>query len=85
MALCVWVGAAALFVITSIFEQTSPEFGSLIRDQLATIRFPLYYQFGFAALGTTLASGCLAVLLYQGPQRSRILVALAFAVLSLAG
>lgn len=48
--LAAWVGAAVLFVITSVAEQTSEHFDSLIRDQLATIRFPLYYQFGFACL-----------------------------------
>lgn len=48
--LAAWVGAAALFVITSIAEQTSVNFDSVIRDQLATIRFPLYYRFGFASL-----------------------------------
>jgi len=47
--LSAWVGGAALFVVTSVAEQRSPDFGSVIRDQLATIRFPLYYVF---ALGT---------------------------------
>lgn len=47
LAICAWIGAAALFVITSVAEQTSPEFGSVVRDQLATVRFPYYYQFGF--------------------------------------
>ena len=46
-----WVGAAVLFVITSVAEQTSPQFDSIIRDHLATIRFPLYYKFGFAIHG----------------------------------
>ena len=41
-----WIGAAVLFVITSVAEQTAEDFGSVIRDQLATIRFPLYYKFG---------------------------------------
>lgn len=48
--LAAWVGAAALFVITSVAEQTSVNFDSVTRDQLATVRFPLYYRFGFASL-----------------------------------
>ena len=44
--LSAWIGAAVLYVITSVAEQTSDNFDSLIRDQLATIRFPLYYAFG---------------------------------------
>ena len=45
--LAVWVGAAVLYVITSVAEQTSEHFGLRERDLLATIRFPLYYKFGF--------------------------------------
>lgn len=59
---CAWVGAAVLFVVTSVAEQTSPEFTTTIRDQLATIRFPLYYLFaawsyGFMIFGTLLFLG----------------------------
>ena len=43
-----WIGAAVLYVITSVAEQTSSNFDSVIRDQLATVRFPLYYAFGTA-------------------------------------
>ncbi|MCP4172008.1 MAG: hypothetical protein GY758_14680 [Fuerstiella sp.] len=48
LLLAAWIGAAVLYVITSVAEQTSSNFDSLIRDQLATIRFPLYYCFGLA-------------------------------------
>lgn len=48
LLLAAWVGAAVLYVITSVAEQTSSHFDSLIRDQLATIRFPLYYCFGLS-------------------------------------
>ena len=48
--LAAWVGAAVLFVITSVAEQTSVKFDSVTRDQLATVRFPYYYHFGFASL-----------------------------------
>ncbi len=47
LLLAAWIGAAVLYVITSIAEQTAPDFDSVSRDQLATIRFPLYYKFGF--------------------------------------
>ena len=47
LLLAAWIGAAILYVITSVAEQTSPNFDSVTRDQLATVRFPLYYQFGF--------------------------------------
>ncbi len=46
LLLAAWVGAAVLYVITSVAEQTSSHLDSLTRDQLATIRFPLYYRFG---------------------------------------
>jgi hypothetical protein len=56
LAISFWVGGAILFVITSVAEQRNPQFDSLIRDQLATIRFPLYYIFGWGCLGTTLVA-----------------------------
>ena len=46
LLLAAWIGAAVLYVITSVAEQTSSHFDSLTRDELATIRFPLYYCFG---------------------------------------
>ncbi|MCP4170970.1 MAG: hypothetical protein GY758_09390 [Fuerstiella sp.] len=46
LLLAAWIGAAVLYVITSVAEQTSLLFDSVSRDQLATIRFPLYYGFG---------------------------------------
>lgn len=55
--LCVWVGGAALFVVTSIAEQRFPGFGQPIKNQLALLRFPWYYRFGFTLLGGTLVAG----------------------------
>ena len=54
--LSAWIGAAVLYVITSVAEQTSPNFESVVRDQLATIRFPLYYKFGFAVHGLAIVA-----------------------------
>lgn len=55
LSLSFWVGGAILFVITSVAEQVNPAFDSLIRDQLATIRFPHYYRFGGICLGVAMA------------------------------
>jgi hypothetical protein len=46
-ALAAWIAAAAMFVITSVREVTSPEFSSSVRSHLALLRFPIYYKFGF--------------------------------------
>jgi hypothetical protein len=46
-ALAGWIAAAAMFVITSVREVTSPEFSSTVRSHLALVRFPVYYTFGF--------------------------------------
>ena len=46
-ALSAWIAAAAMFVITSVHEVTSSEFSSTVRSQLALLRFPTYYAFGF--------------------------------------
>ena len=53
--LCAWVGAALLFVAVAIREVTFPEFPSPTRDQLALLRFPVYYLFGFSLLSTAVA------------------------------
>lgn len=54
--LSAWFGAAVLFVIIGVREVTHPGFDSLIRDQLALLRFPAYYACGFPLLGGALAS-----------------------------
>ena len=73
LAISFWVGGAILFVITSVAEQRHPQFDSLIRDQLATIRFPLYYIFGWVCLGTTLIASVIAAMLNKGCLRKRLL------------
>lgn len=55
-----WVGAAVLYVVTSVAEQMSPLFNLQIRDQLALIRFPLYYRFGFGCHIACAIAGVLA-------------------------
>ncbi len=66
--LCAWVGAAVLFVITSVAEQQFDGFASSIKNQLAMIRFPKYYVFGSVALLTSL--GCSTVRVASG-ERTR--------------
>ncbi len=77
-----WVGGAMLFVITSVAEQRHPQFDSVIRDQLATIRFPLYYIFGWCCLGTTLLATAAGSILNSGRMRSRLLMVLGLTLLS---
>ena len=80
--LTAWVGGAALFVITSVAEQTSPEFDSVIRDQLATIRFPLYYLFGAVMLTTAMAGGLVAIGTTAGSLKRRLRFVVLFTLLS---
>ena len=46
-----WVGAAALFVVIGVRQVTSGVFDATVRGQLALLRFPLYYLFGFTLVG----------------------------------
>ena len=77
LVLAGWVGAAVLFVATSIAEQVFPDFNSTIRDQLATIRFPLYYITGTACCTLVLASGVLCRSLSRRLTAALILIAAA--------
>lgn len=52
LSLAAWVGAAVLFVLTSVAEQISPDFSARTKNQLALVRFPFYYACGFGCLGT---------------------------------
>lgn len=47
-----WVGAATLFVITSVVEVTDPRLDSTVRDVLVAVRFPAFYATGAVLLGT---------------------------------
>jgi glucan phosphoethanolaminetransferase (alkaline phosphatase superfamily) len=75
-----WVGAAVLFVVTSVAEQQFEGFASTIKNQLALIRFPLYYAFGFIMLLTSL--GCGTARMVKG-ERSKATVTV-FALLLIA-
>ena len=53
------IGAAVLFVVTSVLEQSAQEFDSVIRGHLALMRFPWYYAYGFSSMVTALVSGAI--------------------------
>lgn len=59
-AVSAWVGAAVLFVITSVREVRYGGFDSTIRDQLAALRFPPYYAAGFILIGVGIAGTVIA-------------------------
>lgn len=48
--LSAWVGAAVIFVINGVQDVTFPSFDSLIRDQLISLHFPVYYTVGWVLL-----------------------------------
>lgn len=79
--LSAWIGAAALFVVTSISEQVSTAYGSDVKNVLAAIRFPWYYGFGFSLVGLSLIGGLIGVDRVRQPRRWRTLgVCLALAL-----
>lgn len=82
--LAAWIGAAVLYVITSVAEQTSEHFDSRTRDQLAALRFPLYYAFGFVMHAVALVCSLIVVASAKA-FRFRFLVVTGFIVASLAG
>lgn len=81
-ALSAWIGAAALFVVTSISEQRSTAFGSDIKNILAALRFPSYYWFGFVLVGSGFLGG--AIGLDRLRQRRRWIVLVGCSALALA-
>lgn len=83
LLLCFWIGGAVLFVITSVAEQRHPAFNSLIRDQLATIRFPLYYQFCWSTLGGSLTATLAALLTDTNCRRKQLTISAALTAISL--
>ena len=84
LALSFWVGSAILFVITSVAEQVHPSFDSMIKDQLATIRFPHYYRFGGICLAIALAGSLFAGLRCSGRTRKRLLIVFGLTLFSTA-
>lgn len=83
-AVSAWVGAACLFVVTSVQEQISPRIDSATRGYLALLRFPTYYQFGFALVA---AAGLFGVAAWghAAVRGWRMKLSLGLLVLALAG
>jgi hypothetical protein len=75
-ALSAWVGGAAMFVVIGIREVTWPGFDSTTRDQLALLRFPPYYLFGFVLVGSAALATALATFGHSIGRRRGILVLL---------
>lgn len=48
--LSAWVGAAVIFVINGVQDVTFQPFDSLVRDQLISLHFPIYYTVGWFLL-----------------------------------
>ena len=80
--LVAWIGGAALFVITSVAEQRMPEFDSATKDRLATVRFPLYYQFGAICLGTSIVATGIATVTGKREHRKRLIAGLTLCLVS---
>ncbi len=53
-ALSAWVGAATLFVVTTLREVQSPNLTSPTKAHLAALRFPPYYALAFSLIGVAL-------------------------------
>lgn len=80
-SLCAWIGAAALFVVTGVREVTSDLFDPATKNQLAALRFPAFYLFGFGLVGAaTVASGVLSLKSDGGRKRMLTVLALVIAV-----
>jgi len=48
--LSAWVGAAVIFVITGVQDVTFKPFDSVVRDQLISLHFPVYYTIAWVLL-----------------------------------
>lgn len=85
LLLAAWIGAAVLFVITSVAEQTSEHFDSIVRDQLAAIRFPHYYMFGFCIHALALVLALIVRANRNWQSRKVFTIAIGFIAASLLG
>lgn len=69
-----WIGAATLFAINASAEQRHP-FDSGTKNQLALLRFPDYYRFGFiSVISAILITGVLVC--FPTKMRQRLVIAL---------
>lgn len=82
-----WVGAAALFVITSVAEQLSPDIDPVTKGTLALIRFPWYYTFGLTMLVFGLLFGLIGLSdnVVRFARRIAFIMVTSFAILVMCG
>lgn len=83
VSLSLWVGGAILYVVTSVAEQRHSAFDSSIRDQLAAVRFPLYYIYCWMTLGVACAAA-VSLTLAPGPRSKSLLLVTTVCCLSMA-
>jgi hypothetical protein len=76
LVLPAWIGAAVLFAINGSAEQRNESFDSVTRAELALLRFPDYYRFGFVCVGSALGITAI-LLLFRSNVRRRLAFALA--------
>lgn len=81
-ALCAWVGAATLFVVTGVREVTMTDFDAATKNRLAAIRFPAYYAFGFTLVAVS-AMASFGLFLVEKERRQRKVTLLSLTVLAL--
>lgn len=82
--LCAWIGAATLFVVTGVREVTSDLFEPVTKNQLAALRFPAYYVFGFGLVGlATVSAGLLSLRAGNSRKWMRIVFLLCVAALAI--
>ena len=55
-AISAWVGAACLFVVTTLKEVHSPQLDSVAKAELAVLRFPVYYMFAFGLVAVAVVT-----------------------------
>lgn len=56
-AISAWVGAACIFIATTLRDVHSTTMDSVAKAELAVQRFPVYYNFAFALLGAAFVLG----------------------------
>lgn len=77
-AISAWVGAACLFVLTTLKEVHSPKLDSVTKAELVTLRFPVYYAFAFG-----LIAAALILAAFHAPNASKVQRSVSLAILAL--
>lgn len=82
--LSAWVGAAVIFVINGVQDVTFQPFGSLTRDQLITLHFPVYYTIAWVLLtGSFLSSLMLRTKNLWSRKKANLITALIMLILAI--